>query len=97
MQIADNAGTADEHRCLNYLLDRYPRYYEKTVEMNDKGYSLTKVELRPSRLSGAREILDCIFSYTNRKTSVTEKWFCRADMTEMFPFIVSEMSQYYDR
>jgi PatG Domain len=97
MQIADNAGTADEHRCLNYLLDKYPRYYERTLEMDGKGYSLTKVEVRPSRLSGAHKILDCIFSYTNRKTSITERWFCRADITEMFPFIVSEMSPYYDR
>jgi hypothetical protein len=97
MQIADNAGTEDEHRCLNYLLDKYPRYYEKTVEMDGKGYSLARVQVRPSRLSGARKIIDCIFSYTNRKTSVTEKWFCRADMTGMFPFIVSEMSPYYDR
>ncbi len=65
--------------------------------MNDKDYSFTKVEVRPSRLGRARKILDCIFSYTNPKTSVTGKWFCRADITEMFPFIVSEMSPYYDR
>jgi len=37
------------------------------------------------------------FSYTNRNTDFTEKFFVRADMTEEFPFLVTKMSPYYDR
>jgi hypothetical protein len=41
--------------------------------------------------------LDVIFSYTNRATDVTEKFFCRVDVTDEFPFLVTKLSPYYDR
>ena len=41
--------------------------------------------------------LDVIFSYTNRYTDVTEKYFVRVDVTEEFPFLVTKLSPYYDR
>jgi hypothetical protein len=50
-----------------------------------------------SSLSGARKILDVIFSFTNRGTDVTEKFFCRVDVTDEFPFLVTKLSPYYDR
>jgi hypothetical protein len=58
---------------------------------------LTAVEVRPSRLSGVRKIVDVILSYTNRQTDVTEKYFVRVDVTEEFPFLVTRLSPYYDR
>lgn len=97
MQMADNAGAIDEHRCLNYLTVRYPVCYEKVVEMYNTDHSLTAIEVVPSRLNAGRKILDCIYTYTNRKSDVNEKWFCRVDVTEMFPFLVTKMSPYFDR
>ena len=55
------------------------------------------MDVRPSRLSGVRSIVDVIFSYTNRQTNVTEKYFVRVDVTEEFPFLVTRLSPYYDR
>ena len=43
------------------------------------------------------EIVDVIFSYTNRNTDVVEKFFVRVDVTEEFPFLVTKMSPYYER
>jgi hypothetical protein len=97
MQIADNAGSSDEHRALNYLAVRYPQIYAKTADAFTAGQTLTSIESRPSRLSGARNILDVIFSYTDRRTDVTEKFFVRVDVTEEFPFLVTKLSPYYDR
>jgi hypothetical protein len=97
MQIADNAGASDEHRALNYLAVRYPRIYAKTAEAHATGSSLAAIETRPSRLSGARNIVDVIFSFTNRQTDVTEKAFVRVDITEEFPFLITKLSPYYDR
>ena len=51
----------------------------------------------PSPLSGTRRIVDCIFSYTNRNTDYTEKYFVRCDVTEEFPYLVTKLSPYYDR
>jgi hypothetical protein len=97
MQIADNAGATDEHRALNYLAVRYPNIHAKTAEAHANGSSLAAIETRPSRLSGARNILNVILSFTNRNTDVGEKFFVRVDVTEEFPFLVTKLSPYYDR
>jgi hypothetical protein len=97
MQMADNAGATDEYRALNYLAVRYPAIYAQTVDAFGRSSSLTGVEVRPSRLSGVRQIVDVIFAYTNRQTDVTEKYFVRVDVTEEFPFLVTKLSPYYDR
>jgi PatG C-terminal len=97
LQIADNAGSSDEHRAVNYLAVRYPQIYAKTAEAFTAGQALTSIETLPSRLSGARKILQVVFSYTDRRTDVTEKFFVRVDVTEEFPFLVTKLSPYYDR
>ena len=97
MQMTDNAGATDEHRALNYLVMRYPAIYAKAAEEFGRDCSLTGVEVRPSPLSSTRNIVDVIFTYTNRNTDFTEKFFVRVDVTEEFPFLVTKMSPYYDR
>ena len=97
LQLTDNAGATDDHRALNYLAMRYPGIYAKTAEEFARDFALTGVETRPSPLSGTRNIVDVIFSYTNRNTDFTEKFFVRVDVTEEFPFLVTKMSPYYDR
>lgn len=97
IQIADNAGATDEHRALNYLTVRYDRIYALTADAHARDHSLSGVEVRPSRLSGTRRIVDVVFSYTNRNTDVTEKYFARVDVTEEWPFLVTKMSPYYER
>jgi PatG C-terminal len=97
MQMADNAGATDEHRALNYVATRYPAIYATTAEAHKRNGALTAVEVRPSRLSGVRRVVDVILSFTNRQTDVVEKYFVRVDVTEEFPFLVTKMSPYYDR
>jgi hypothetical protein len=97
LQLTDNAGATDEHRALNYLAMRYPAIYAQTAQEFAREFSLTGVDARPSRLSGTRRIVDCIFSFTNRHTDFTEKLFVRTDVTEEFPFLISKLSPYYDR
>jgi hypothetical protein len=97
MQLTDNAGATDEHRALNYLAVRYDRIYATTADAYGRNSSLSGVEVRPSRLSHTRKIVDVIFSYTNRNTDVTEKFFVRVDVEEEFPFLVTKMSPFYER
>jgi hypothetical protein len=97
MQLADNAGATDEHRALNYAVMRYPAIYATVAEAHGRNASLTGVDVQPSRLSGARKIVDVILSFTNRNNEFTEKFFTRVDVTEEFPFLVTRMSTYYDR
>jgi hypothetical protein len=97
LQMADNAGATDEHRALNYLAVRYPALYATAAEQYVADATLTRVEVRPSRLSGVRNIVDVIFSFTNRRTEVTEQVFVRVDVTEAFPFLVTKLMPYYER
>jgi hypothetical protein len=97
LQMADNAGATDEHRALNYLAVRYPAIYAQTAQSHADNASLSAVDVRSSRLSGVRKIVEVIFSYTNRQTDVSDKYFVRVDVTEEFPFLVTKLSPYYDR
>jgi hypothetical protein len=97
MQLTDNAGATDEHRALNYLAMRYPAIYATAADEFANDFSLTTVDVRRSALGGTRSIVDVIFSYTNRNTDFTEKFFVRCDVSEAFPFLVTKMSPYYDR
>ena len=97
MQMADNAGATDEHRALNYLAVRYQAIYSQATEMHVRNFSLSAVEVLPSRLSGTRKIVSVVFSFTNRQTGVTEKYFVRVDVTEEFPFLITRLSPYFER
>jgi hypothetical protein len=96
MRMTDNAGATDQDRALNYLAVRYPRIYEAVFEAFARNESLTGVEVRPSRLSATRKIVDAIFSFTNRSTDVVSKQCVRIDVTEEFPFLVTKLSPYID-
>jgi len=97
IQMADNAGATDADRAVNYLALRYPAIYARAAESFAANSSLTSLEVRPSPLSGTRKIVEVIFSYTNRATDVTEKFFARVDVTEEFPFLHTKLSPYFDR
>ncbi len=97
MQMTDNAGAADEHRALNYLAVRYQAIYANAAEAFARNASLTSVDVQPSALSGTRNVVDVIFTYTNRNTDVDEKYAVRVDVTDKFPFLVTKLSPYYNR
>lgn len=97
IQLADNAGATDEHRAVNYLAVRYPAVYATAAAEHGRNSSLAAVDVRPSRLSGPRVIVDVVFSYTHRQTDVATKYFCRVDATEEFPFLVTKLTPFFER
>jgi hypothetical protein len=76
---------------------RYPALYSAVADAHGRNLSLTAVDVRPTTLSGVRNIVDVIFSFTNRATDVVEKQLLRVDVTEEFPFLVTKLSPYFDR
>lgn len=97
MQLADNAGATDEHRALNYLAVRYDAVYAAVADQHANNASLTAVDVHPSALSGARRIVEVVFSFTHRTTDVVDQRFVRVDVTEEFPFLVTKVSPYFAR
>jgi hypothetical protein len=96
LQMTDNAGATDDYRALNYLAMRYPAIYSRTAEEFAKDFSLSAVDVHSSPLSGARNVDEVVFSYTNRIKDFTEKFSVRVDVTEEFPFLVTKLSPYFD-
>lgn len=96
MQMTDNAGATDEHRALNYLAMRYQAIYANAAEAFARNASLTSVDVRRSALSGTRNMVDVIFTYTNRNTDVDEKFGVGVDVTDEFPFLVRKLGPYYE-
>src|SRR5690242_3982922 len=92
MQMTDNAGSADEHRALNYCALRYQAIYAATAEAFARDQSLSAVYVQPSPLSGTRNIVDVILSYTSRSTDVTEKYAVSVDVTGEFPYLVRKIT-----
>jgi hypothetical protein len=97
IQMADNAGATDEDRALNYLAMRYPAIYAHAAEAFARNESLTAIDVIPSRLSGARTVMDVIFSYTSRNTDVIAKSYLTVDVTYEHPFLIRRLSPYFDR
>jgi hypothetical protein len=96
LHAADNAGGTDEHRALNYLAVRYPAIYATAADRHQHDFSFRAVDVRPTRRSGPRSIVDVVLSFANRSTDVNERYFARVDVTEEFPFLVTKLSPYYD-
>ncbi len=60
-------------------------------------YSLSGVDAHLSPLSSTRKMVDAIFSFTNRNTDFTERFFVCVDVTEEFLFLVTKLTPYYNR
>jgi hypothetical protein len=97
MQTADNAGSTNEDRALNYLAMRYDRIYAATAEAHGRNASLTAIDTRPAALSNTRALVDVVFTYTERASDVQDQWFVRVDVTELYPFLVTKFAPYVRR
>lgn len=92
LKAADNAGATDEHRALNYMATRYPTVYNLAADRFAAGYGLEAIESAPSRLSGARRMVNVNFVFVHRQTQVPDRYSVRVDVTEEFPFLCSTLS-----
>lgn len=96
LRLSENHGSSAEQRAVNYLTVRYEEIYKQAVARSVQDFSLSGVETRTSRISGARKIVDVIFVYSNRRTGLTEKLSARVDVTDEYPFLDAPLSPYYE-
>jgi hypothetical protein len=95
--MTDNAGATDEHRALNYLAVRYDGIYQQTATAHNANRALASIDVQPAPISSTRNIVDVIYTYTDRATDVPERWFVRVDVEEEFPFLVTRLAPYFSR
>jgi PatG Domain/Putative serine esterase (DUF676) len=92
LEDADNTGTTDEHRALNYLAVSYPIVYARAAEAYLRNLRLMELGAHPSRTRDGRKLVDVIFSYQDPALDITEKCSVRVDVTELFPFLVTRLA-----
>jgi hypothetical protein len=97
VQSADNLGDKDEWRALNYLAISCQPMYEKYADMTARGCDLDAIKVVPSRLFREKRIVDSVFAFRDKKTGVVQKYFVRVDVTHMYPMIVNQIAEYFDR
>jgi PatG C-terminal len=74
--MADNTGSLDKHRALNYLAGHPREIYYHVGDMHNQNYGLKAIEeVKTSRLSVFDKIVHVIFSYTTHDICVLEKSF----------------------
>ncbi|CAM3789266.1 hypothetical protein VA7868_00445 [Vibrio aerogenes CECT 7868] len=95
--LAKNAGMTDEERALNYLLcydtGFYSKIYEQRQQSQRQSVHLVGIDAR-LYYAGERTLVCVIFNYQDQKTSVIESWSSTIDVTNEYPFMVSEFEPY---
>jgi len=92
---SDNRGISDEHRALNYVALRYPRFYSAILAGRREGKALASVEALPAA-STDRRMVAVRATLRNRRTDIIERYRCLVDVTEVFPFLVTSLELTYD-
>jgi hypothetical protein len=96
IQSTDNFGHTNEWRALNYLAVQYPRLYRCYADMLQDDYSLDSIKVVKSRLWGAKNIVDPVFTFRNESGHL-ERYFVRVDVSHLFPTIVNHLAGYFER
>jgi PatG C-terminal len=96
LQSTDNAGLSPGDRALNFLAIRYPALYHTVATRFDSNFSLAEISTRKSEVGSPREIVDVIFTFRHRQTGFFERVSTRVDVTEEFPFVVTQVTPYIE-
>jgi hypothetical protein len=93
---SENTGITDDHRALNYLALRYPVIFEVTTRAAAKSLVLASIDARAQTTGDVRRIVTVRFNFRGPGNGFIEKYNCRVDVTEEFPFILSPFQQIFD-
>jgi hypothetical protein len=93
---AGNAGLTDSHRALNFASLRYPALYEIAARAAGRSMMLMGVESNASVTPDGRRLVSIRMSFRSRTSDLIERYRCRIDTTEVFPFLASPMQQVFD-
>jgi hypothetical protein len=92
--LSDNVGSSELHRAVNFLAAKYGAIYSQVAAEQAENNSLSGLDARVRKLAGGRRGVDVVFSFTDRQTDVTHKYYARVDVTEEFPFLVKKLAPY---
>lgn len=107
LELSNNTGSSDRDRAVNYVTLEYMENYRIAAKMmyqgasqsppDKEGFSLSGIRVAPSDITGNQKIMDVIFSYSGNSTTARQDWFCKVDVTGIYPFLIHGMVKYYAR
>ena len=99
LEYRPNKGESDFDRARNYIAYRYPDVYQHSNTMHSgsgdfSSASLVRIDF--ARFDGAsqRKIVDVSLVYQENNSVSRIYYFCRVDVTGMYPFMVSELQRF---
>jgi hypothetical protein len=93
--LADNTGSSDEHRVLNYLVMRDTGFYTLITDQYKNSVSLIDIGVHPSKVGAYRSVYDVVLTFRNRIDDQEERLFARVDATGEWPFLVTKFQRYF--
>lgn len=94
-QRGGNVGVSDEHRALNMLALRYPQLYHLAFRVLGEGKALVGVDARGD-IAGDRRVVAVRLVFRDARSHLVERYHCSVDVTDLFPFLTSSLSQTFD-
>lgn len=93
LTLARNRGASPGARALNYLIVRYPGIYATVEDRRTDGWDLSAVETHAIDGQPGREVMEILFVFERGGAGV-ERHAARVDVTELFPFLVSDLTRH---
>jgi hypothetical protein len=88
--MPDNLGSLDGHRALNYMSIQHTGLYISAMELS-KNHFLQNIDTRLSEGPAGQKIVTVIMRFISRLTGISEDLAAKIDVTEEWPFVVSEV------
>ncbi|MTD94427.1 hypothetical protein GIW81_08780 [Hyphomicrobium sp. xq] len=92
-----NSGSSDEHRALNYLATRSAELHALAAQMLADDFVLAAARGGYSDLSAGRRIIETSFTFKSRKTPNEQQFSALVDVTDLFPFLISQLGPHVQR
>jgi hypothetical protein len=95
-QRTENQGIAAAHRAMNFIALHYPPIYQLTFDAHREESFLIGVDAHVGGAGSDRTTVDVRLGFRNVRTHVVQRYVCRVDVTDLFPFLTSPITVTYD-
>jgi hypothetical protein len=98
-QFTSSPGETVAERAINYVALQYPDIYALAWQLMNptsggNPQSFSELDTAKPAMTDGRDLVDLVFSFTDRKTGVVDRYFTTVDVTGQFPFLVNKLQSY---
>jgi hypothetical protein len=95
-QRTENRGISPVHRAMNFIALRYTPIYHLAFDAQREENALIGIDALVGGAGSERTTVDVRFAFRNIRTHVVERYVCRVDVTDLFPFLTGPLTRTHD-